>query len=115
MKLFRKVSGVVAVAFILGGCSSSPYLVKKENRKLVFYAQIPKARHVYFVSSLTNFRKIKATRVEDNLWKAEVPFKPGIVKYFYIVDGHVFVPPCKMKEKDGFGGEDCVYVATKSM
>ena len=30
-------------------------------------------------------------------------------RYFYLVDGKVLIPDCRMVEQDDFGGANCVY------
>ena len=102
------IAGMVAA--MLSGCSTVSYSVKRYDHTIAFYARIPNAKTVYFVSNLTNFKKVKAKKESGNLWKATLPYNGGIVRYFYIVDGKVYLPPCKSYEKDDFGGKDCVYL-----
>ncbi len=108
----RKTALAFAVTIlVLSGCSMHRRLVEHQGNSLVFFAEIPKAHRVYFVSNITNFNKVKAIRIKNNLWEAKVPFKKGFIKYFYLADGKVFLPNCSMKINDGFGGKDCVYVS----
>ena len=31
-------------------------------------------------------------------------------RYFYMADGALVLPPCRYKEKDDFGSENCIFV-----
>ncbi len=110
MKRFLVMS--VATALMLSACSMAPYSVKRHGNYISFHAKIPQAKNVYFVSNLTNFQKVKAKMESKGVWESTLPYKGGIIKYFYIADGKIYLPPCKSYVKDGFGGKDCVYLPT---
>jgi len=68
----------------------------------------PFARQVLFHASLTGFAPEPAVRSAMGYWRVSVdgtrPFQ-----YFFTVDGSTSLPDCLMKERDDFGGENCIY------
>ncbi len=106
----KRLIAIGLVFAMVSGCSMAPYSVKRYDDSISFLVKIPKAREVYFVSNLTDFRKVKAKNEGDGIWKATLPYRGGIIKYFYIADGRIYLPPCKAYERDDFGGKDCVYL-----
>jgi hypothetical protein len=99
---------VIAILFLLTGCASHHYYTVKEDAVHIYLTR-PDARAVYFVSSLDTFEPIKAKKNGDETWEVTVP-KDVEFRYFYIVDGVVYVPLCTFKEYDDFGSENCIYV-----
>lgn len=92
---------------ILAGCQSHFYKLK-ENA-LYFYLNHPEADSVQFHCSLDGYKAHPAQKTDDYLWEVSVPFTSEFT-YFYIVDGDVFLPPCRLKEKDDFGSLNCIFV-----
>jgi len=80
-----------------------------EEDAVHIYLTKPDARAVYFASSLDTFEPIKAKKNGEETWEVTVP-KDIEFRYFYIVDGVVYVPLCTFKEYDDFGSENCIYV-----
>jgi hypothetical protein len=97
----------ILVLLFLAGCATHYHELKDSSLNL--YLRAPKATVVYFSSSLEDFEPRKAERILDHTWKVTVPSGMEFT-YFYIVDGKVHIPPCRLKEKDDFGGGNCVYV-----
>ena len=95
-----------AAFFVLPGCASHYYLVKGETVHI--YLKSPSARTVLFASSLDGFEPHEAKKIDDDTWEITIPASREF-KYFYIVDGVVYLPPCRLKEHDDFGSENCVY------
>ncbi|MBW2741717.1 MAG: hypothetical protein JRE64_23385 [Deltaproteobacteria bacterium] len=77
--------------------------------KLFKYLTKPDARAVYLAFSLDWFELIKAKKNGDGTWEVTVP-KDVEFRYFYIVDGVVYVLLCTFKEYDDFGSGNCIYV-----
>ncbi len=96
-----------AIMLILSGCTSHYYKVKEDMVHI--YLKRPNAKDVFFVSSLDGYELHKARHGNDRIWEAKVPAHREF-KYFYIVDGVVYLPPCRVKETDDFGSESCIYV-----
>jgi hypothetical protein len=42
-------------------------------------------------------------------WQIVVPAGREL-RYFYVVDDQVFTPPCRFKERDDFGTQNCIYI-----
>ncbi len=101
------IAGMVAI--MLSACSTTSYSVKRYDDTISFYAKIPKAKVVYFVSNLTNLKKIKSKKESKDIWKTTLHYTGGVIRY-YIVDGKIYLPPCRSYEKDDFGGRDCIYL-----
>jgi hypothetical protein len=98
-----------AVAVIcLAGCAASHYYERQSDRT-AFYLIVPEARNVAFVSSLNAYNPRPASRVGDSRWMISVAAGAEF-RYFYLVDGAVYVPECRLYEKDDFGSRNCVYV-----
>lgn len=73
-----------------------------------FYLKIPDAKIVYFASSLDDFKLRQMQKIDKHTWAVVVP--AGFeFKYFYVVDGDVYLPGCKLKAKDDFGSENCIF------
>lgn len=104
----RYVLLVIAFLFLPAGCASRHYYMV-EDGTVHIYLRKPDAKVVYFASSLDGFEPIKAEKNGDETWEVTVPKDIGF-RYFYIVDGVVYVPMCTFKELDDFGSENCIYV-----
>jgi hypothetical protein len=99
---------VLFILFFLVGCGRTHYLTVEERNVRVFLKH-PDASTVLFASSLNGFEPVEAKKTDDAIWTVVVP-KRSEFRYFYVVDGTVFVPPCPFKEQDDFGSQNCIYV-----
>ena len=97
----------VIILLLVPGCSSHYYLTR--DKTVGLYLRAPDAEHVYFASSLDEFTLHPATRTPDRTWQIEIP-NGREFKYFYVVDGKVYVPDCRLKETDDFGSQNCIFV-----
>ena len=98
---------LAAVVLISSGCASHSHRVKGDARYL--HLKRPHARVVSFACSLDGYGLRKAEKIGRATWRVAVP--AGLeFRYFYIVDGVVYLPPCRRREKDDFGSENCIYV-----
>ena len=104
----RCVLLIFAVSFVITGCASRHYYTVEEGAVHIYLTR-PDARAVYFASSLDGFEPIKAEKNGDETWEVTVP-KDVEFRYFYIVDGVVYVPLCTFREHDDFGSENCIYI-----
>ena len=90
---------------LLGGCSTHYYRIQDDT--LTLYLKKPGARQVFLACSCNNFVPRKA-RHEDSRWVVSVSSRTTF-RYFYIVDNQTYLPPCRMREKDDFGSENCIF------
>ena len=97
---------VLAALFLLSGCAAHFYRVEGET--VHFYLRNPDTTTVLFASSLDGYQFHEAKRVKNGLWKVTAPAEREF-RYFYVINGEVFLPPCELKEKDDFGSENCIY------
>ena len=104
MKFFMLIVLLLAA---LSGCASR-HSVEQKLDLLVFSLRLPDATRVQFFSSADNFALHDTVKNRSGIWQLTVPL--GLeLKYFYIVDGSVYLPECRFKETDDFGAENCLY------
>ena len=97
-----------AVFLGIGGCAANHYHERQSDR-VTFFLRAPGAEQVEFVSSLDAFNPHRTSRLNGSRWAVTVATNSEF-RYFYIVDGAVFLPECEFYEKDDFGSRNCVYV-----
>ena len=98
---------IMLLPAVLSGCASRHYVEQKTD-SLVFSLQLPEATRVQFSSSTDNFILHDTVKNKSGIWQLTVPLRSEL-KYFYIVDGSVYLPECRLKETDDFGAENCLY------
>lgn len=74
----------------------------------MMYLDLPGANEVMFASSVDNFRVHKAKQESRGIWVVK-ELADKEFRYFYMVDGKMFVPNCRYREKDDFGAVNCIY------
>jgi hypothetical protein len=99
---------LAAISLCLAGCAATHYH-ERQSERVTFYLKAPGAEKVEFVSSLDAYNPHRASRLKGSRWAVTV-VPSSEFRYFYIVDGAVYVPECKFYEKDDFGSSNCVYV-----
>ncbi|MBW2328890.1 MAG: hypothetical protein JRF04_04635 [Deltaproteobacteria bacterium] len=98
---------IILLLMALSGCASR-HSVEQKTDSLIFSLRLPEATRVQFSSSTDNFVLHDAVKKSSGIWQLTVP--RGLeLKYFYIVDGSVYLPECRFKENDDFGAENCLY------
>lgn len=105
MKQYRFV--FLFMIALIGGCQS--HFHKVRENAIYFYLHQPEARRVELRCSFDGFKPHPATKTDDDTWEVTVPFTSEFI-YFYIVDDRVFLPSCRLKEKDDFGTENCIFI-----
>jgi hypothetical protein len=70
---------------------------------------MPGAKIVQFSTSLNEFTLYRTEQLESGIWAVAVPATREF-SYFYQVDGSIYLPDCKLREKDDFGDENCVFM-----
>jgi hypothetical protein len=102
----RYLPVLLLLLVLLSGCARHFYTVKAGTVHL--YLRASDAGTVYVASSLDGYALHELMRNEEGMWETALPAQQEF-RYFYIVDGQVFVPPCRLRERDDFGSENCVY------
>ena len=96
---------IVSVMLLAAGCSTHYYRTRADM--LEIYLDKPDAHRVVFACSLDGFKPHEANH-QGGRWVVSVQHKDQF-RYFYMIDGKLFVPPCRLKERDDFGSENCIY------
>jgi hypothetical protein len=96
-----------AIFLLLAGCTAHYYKICDD--RVIFFLKMPNARIVYFASSLDQFELHPAKKISSGMWEITLPASREF-RYFYKVDGFVYLPNCKLSEKDDFGTENCIFV-----
>jgi len=102
----RYLPAVIVALVLLTGCAPHFHTIRGDGVHL--YLRAPSANEVLLASSLDGYAPHPAKRNKGGVWETSVPEQREF-RYFYIVDGQVFVPPCRLRERDDFGSENCVY------
>ncbi len=97
---------LVILLLLLAGCAQHYYRVN--NGQVHLYLKAPEAESVYFISSLDGFRPHAISKTPRGKWGVSLPAAREF-RYFYLVDGHVYHPPCKYREGDDFGAFNCIF------
>jgi hypothetical protein len=105
--MMKSLMLIMLLPAMLSGCASRHYVEQKTD-SLVFSLQLPEATRVQFSSSTDNFVLHDTVKNRSGIWQLTVPLGSEL-KYFYIVDGSVYMPGCRFKETDDFGAENCLY------
>ena len=98
---------VMISLLVLSGCASHYY--RKNDDTVSIFLKKTAAKQVLFLSSLDGYKPRKATRVDEETWQIITSAKNEF-KYFYNVDGAVYLPECRLKEQDDFGSQICIYI-----
>jgi hypothetical protein len=99
---------IAAILLMTPGCQRHYYKVEKDT--LYFYLRHPEeARNVELRCSFDGYKAHPAIKTDNDIWEAAVPFTSEF-SYFYVVDGVIVLPPCRLTEKDDFGSANCIFV-----
>ncbi len=104
--MIRFLSAILLLS--VSACTSDHYIAR-QSKGVTIYLDAPKASKVIFVSSADSFKEHTTHKDYRGLWTIS-NLADREFDYFYIVDGRVYVPACRYKEKDDFGAANCVYV-----
>jgi hypothetical protein len=102
MKRLLLIFGYMVMA---GGCVT--HYCQVQGDRLALYLDQPDAQRVLLASSLDGFEPHEARKV-DGRWVVSLPADRQF-RYYYVLDGELFVPSCLLKETDDFGSENCIY------
>lgn len=102
--------GIYILVFVcigLVGCMPRHFTLKNDEF-VELYLRAPRANKVQFASSVDHYQTRDIEKNGMGLWEVSVP-RHFEFKYFYVVDGAVFLPDCRFKEHDDFGTQNCIY------
>lgn len=97
----------IALLFFVAGCAPR-HLSTRQAAGVAFSLQAPNANEVLFASSLDQFRLHPIKKNDEGVWVTD-SLVDREFRYFYVVDGGIYVPSCNYTEKDDFGKTNCIY------
>jgi hypothetical protein len=102
---------------ILGCASRAPHAIGVCDDHIAFRLSSPAAKSVSVVVIGQTVQNQPARREKNGDWVAEVSLNAkepvNDLRYFYLVNGAAYLPPCPMKDSDDFGAENCVLSAAE--
>ena len=104
--MIRCLIFVFSAFLMISGCSGRFYRV--EDHQVTFYIDLPAAQQVEFAYSLDEFRLHSVQKKRVGTWEISVPADIEF-RYFFIVDGALYLPECDIREADDFGYENCIF------
>ncbi len=90
----------------MAGCAAHYYRLNADN--VTLYLRAPGARVVNLATSLDEFALHRAQKIDTDTWEFTVPATREF-RYFYTLDGKLYLPDCKLKETDDFGADNCIF------
>ncbi len=103
------IAGLIVPCAILASCSTHYYEIN--GQEVTLYLEKPQAKDVSLFCSMDDFQRTKVEK-QNGVWELTLPAHKAF-KYFYRVDGEIFLPSCALKEKDDFGTENCIFEPQK--
>ncbi len=99
----------VVIILFLAVMACSKHYVKQSEDSLYFYYNGKDAEKVLFYSDINNYAG-RSFKKSEGYWIyiLNKPVEAEEIKFFYKVDGKVYLPECRMKINDDFGGKLCV-------
>ena len=99
---------LLCLAGLLGGCATHYYRMAKSGNDTVFYLRHSEAESVLLFASLDGYRPREA-QLGKGRWTNTLPGSEEFT-YFYRVDGDLYIPDCRYRERDDFGQENCIFI-----
>ena len=101
-------ASALTVLILLGiSCHVTHYYSVKHGT-VIFYLNLRGVENVYFAHSLDDYIPHRVKAGKDGRWEFAMTANSEF-RYFYIVDGTVYLPECKFRETDDFGSENCIF------
>lgn len=101
----RRLSLVAALGLLLSGCAVHSQRIQGDE--IILMLRQPSAKTVVLACSLDGFT-LRPAQMVSGRWEVKLPANSAF-RYFYKVDGRIFIPDCSMKESDDFGSENCIF------
>jgi hypothetical protein len=106
MRFLLTIVALLSLSGMLGGCAGHYYRTNANGTTL--YLRLPKATSVVLYTSIDGFSP-HAAELQTGRWTNTLAATHEFI-YFYRVDGEMFIPDCRFKEKDDFGQENCIFL-----
>jgi hypothetical protein len=108
---------LLTILVCFSGCTHAAHTVIAVGGRIDFHLSAPGAGSVTLVVIGQTVEHLPAHQSKNGDWEAEVLFNSKQplhdLRYFYLVNGKVYLPPCRMKDTDDFGAENCVISASE--
>lgn len=104
----RQVLLLSGLLFLCSGCSAHHY-TSENHGSVSLYLRLPDVTHVQFASSMDRYQLHETGKNGLGFWQIDMVLVPES-RYFYVVDGAVYIPNCRFKETDDFGSKNCLYI-----
>ena len=88
------------------GCATHYH--RSDSDSVHMYLIRPGAGIVSFAHSADGYRIHSAQKSGAWTWKVKVPGRYEF-RYFYLVNGKTYLPDCRLRERDDFGAQNCIY------
>ena len=102
----RRLLLVLTLVWAAAGCAV--HYQKVDSGSVDLYLRMPGAHSVLLMITDDTLHAVETVRTIGGAWKTTLKGNREF-NYFYLVDGRVVVPDCALREKDDFGGDNCVY------
>lgn len=89
-------------------CSCATHYQQIKTDRVELYLKKKGAKEIKIAYGLDQFTPHDTQKISNSKWMASIPTNKEF-RYFYIVDGEVYLPDCHYKEKDDFGSENCIF------
>jgi len=92
--------------WVLTGCAT--IVQAGRSNTITLYFEAGSAASVEFACSLDQFKPRPMQKAGGGKWSIRVP-DSRYFTYYYMVDGEVRIPDCRLKEADDFGSVNCIH------
>ena len=104
----KKIIGLIISGWLLLATGCAAHYSRLNADSVTLYLRAPGAGIVKLATSMDEFVLHRAQKIDADTWAVTVPAKRQF-RYFYMVDGRVYLPDCRLKETDDFGNENCIF------
>ncbi len=103
-----RIASFIVLAWGLGLCGCAAHYQQVKPDRIELYLKKKDAKDVKIAYCLDQFTPHPIQKISGSTWMASVPTTREF-RYFYIVDGAVYLPDCSYTELDDFGSKNCIF------